>query len=163
MHIIICLNNLLSRTLHLHCEHLVQRINKDYIYKNKTTPTNQTDLVSMCWKQVTQRVSHRGYTLRGAGQTDSTVTPQCHRVGVCGVDTGLAVGQFHRHHAGLVVGANPLEGLDVWRVHDRLLETESTQHDLHVTYRLVLLKLPAPLKLTAQQVAALLMGWQSFI
>lgn len=71
-------------------------------------------------------MSHRGYTFSGAGQTDATVTSQGHRVGEHRVNVWLTVGQFHRDHTGLVVGANPLVGLDVRRVHDRLLETEPT-------------------------------------
>lgn len=74
-------------------------------------------------------VLHRCYTFSGAGQTHATVTSQGHRVGVGGVHVGLAVGQFHGDHPGLVVGTNPLVGLDEGRVQDRLLETQTHRNN----------------------------------
>lgn len=79
-------------------------------------------------------VLHRCYTFSGAGQTHATVTSQGHRVGVGGVHVRLAVGQFHGDQPGLVVGANPLVGLDEGRVQDRLLETQT--HREIITFRL---------------------------
>lgn len=73
-------------------------------------------------------VSHRGDTFSGAGQTHSTVTSQGHRVGVHWVNIWPAVGQFHRDQTSLVVGANSLVGLNVGRVHDRLLKIETTYY-----------------------------------
>lgn len=67
-------------------------------------------------------MSHRCYTLSGAGQTDAAVTSQGHRVGVRRVDVRQAVGQFHGAQTGLVVGTNPLVGLDERGVQDGLLE-----------------------------------------
>lgn len=67
-------------------------------------------------------MSDRRYTLSGAGQTHTTVTPQGHGVGVGGVHGGLAVWQLHRHQASLVVGTDTLVGLDEGRVQDGLLE-----------------------------------------
>lgn len=78
-------------------------------------------------------VLHRCYTFSGAGQTHATVASQGHRVGVGGVHVGLAVGQFHGDQPGLVVGTNPLVGLDEGRVQDRLLETK-TQRNNHVSF-----------------------------
>lgn len=79
-------------------------------------------------------VLHRCYTFSGAGQTHATVASQGHRVGVGGVHVGLAVGQFHGDQPGLVVGTNPLVGLDEGRVQDRLLETQ--KHREIITFRL---------------------------
>lgn len=70
-------------------------------------------------------VSNRCYTFSGAGQADSTVTSQGHRVGVHWVDVWLAVGQFYSDQAGLIVSTNPLVGLNVGRVQNRLLEKQS--------------------------------------
>lgn len=71
-------------------------------------------------------VSHRRYALRGAGQTDAAVAPQGHGVGVRRVDVRLAVGQFHGDQTCLVVGTNPLVGLNERRVQDGFLETHKT-------------------------------------
>lgn len=74
-------------------------------------------------KYIFRFVSHRCYALSGAGQTDAAVTSQGHGVGVRRVDVGLAVGQFHGDQTGLVVGTNPLVGLNEGRVQHRLLKT----------------------------------------
>lgn len=60
-------------------------------------------------------------TLGGGSGADVTVAADGHRVGVEGVHVGGTLGQLHRHHPGLVVGADPVVGLDVGRLQDRLL------------------------------------------
>lgn len=64
---------------------------------------------------------HNCYAFSGAGQTDTAVTSQGHRVGVRWVNVRQAVGQFHSDQTGLVVGTNPLVGVDERGVQDRLL------------------------------------------
>lgn len=65
--------------------------------------------------------SHRGDTLRSAGHTNSTVTPEGHWVGVVGVHIVRAVGQLDGHKLRLVIGAHPLVGLDERWVQNWLL------------------------------------------
>lgn len=71
--------------------------------------------------------------LGGAGHTDATVTPQGDRIGEGRVHAGQTVGQPDGDQAGLVVGADPLVGLDEGGVQDRLLgrhtdKIESRKH-----------------------------------
>lgn len=63
-----------------------------------------------------------GLTLSGGSGADVTVTADGHRVGVEGVHVRGTPGQLHRHHPGLVVGADPVVGLDVRRLQDEFLQ-----------------------------------------
>lgn len=70
-----------------------------------------------------------GLTLGGGSGAEVTVTADGHGVGVEGVHTWGTPGQLHRHHPGLVVGADPVVGLDVRRLQDRLLREEFKVQD----------------------------------
>lgn len=60
---------------------------------------------------------------RGGG-ADVTVAADGHRVGVEGIHIRGTLGQLHRHHLGLVVGANTVVRLDVRRFQHRPLRGE---------------------------------------
>lgn len=63
-----------------------------------------------------------GLTLGGGSGAEVTVTADGHGVGVEGIHTWGTPGQLHRHHPGLVVGADPVVGLDVRWLQDWFLQ-----------------------------------------